>query len=154
MEQAPKLNRKELADKLKDIRNSDPENPKAGREKAQGYLEAKQETPDDTSKIRARTLDELKIQSGLNGEVFDELARTIKFVALETSPARFMSGGDIGFDFSFSVDGREVKGTRRSSGTDWMSIEGEPIDNDTFRMLDSKYTKVVDHLLLISKKKA
>lgn len=36
--------RDELADKLKEIRNSDPENPQVAKAKAVGYLEAKKET--------------------------------------------------------------------------------------------------------------
>ena len=36
--------RDELAEKLKEIRNSDPKNPEAARTKAQGYLDAKKET--------------------------------------------------------------------------------------------------------------
>jgi hypothetical protein len=36
--------RDELADKLKEIRNSDAENPEIAKAKAQGYLDAKQET--------------------------------------------------------------------------------------------------------------
>jgi len=36
--------RDELADKLKEIRNSDPENPEVAKAKAIGYLDAKQET--------------------------------------------------------------------------------------------------------------
>ena len=40
--------RDELANKLKDIRNSDPENPEIAKAKAQGYLDAKRETEEYT----------------------------------------------------------------------------------------------------------
>ncbi len=42
----PNEYRNELADKLREIRNSDEENPEKARAKAEGYLEAKKETHD------------------------------------------------------------------------------------------------------------
>jgi len=44
MEKLPHQYRDELVNKLKEIRNSDPENPEVAKAKAQGYLQAKKET--------------------------------------------------------------------------------------------------------------
>jgi hypothetical protein len=48
--------RDELADKLKEIRNSDPENPEFAKAKAEGYLDAKKETR-EYEESRDRKLD-------------------------------------------------------------------------------------------------
>jgi len=47
--------RDELAEKLKEIRNSDEENPEVARAKAKGYLDAKKETPEYEEEKEAHT---------------------------------------------------------------------------------------------------
>ncbi len=58
--------RDELANKLKEIRNSEPENPESAKAKAQGYLDAKKETRD-----------------------YQEVEKSHKENILENSPAEF-----------------------------------------------------------------
>lgn len=101
--------RDELADKLKDIRNSDPENPEIAKAKAEGYLEAKKETEEyhiqkdkHQQKIeKQRTLDILKkefeiVDSALNklkqstdiGNIFTNIEFSLK-------PIKYGYGGEI-----------------------------------------------------------
>lgn len=83
--------RDELADKLKEIRNSDPENPEVAKAKAEGYLEAKKETR-EYEKSKELHSEDMKVLSFLEknnkererfiSEVKDELEKVKKDTSL------------------------------------------------------------------------
>jgi hypothetical protein len=140
--------RGELSDKLQEIRQSDPENPKEARAEARGYLKAKQETGEyqEAAKIHKKMVDKKRADSLIKTEKFDEiLEKKIKEVTIK----------DIFFildniDLSSSKDINKLsefcKLCKTAGGTAIQGIDSLKILNKTHKTKMRYLGKILDSL--------
>ena len=121
--------RNELADKLKEIRKSDPENPEFVKGKAQGYLDAKKETA-EYKKEKEKFLiykQELKEDQEVLEEFGEDAHKTIKKI-LELGKNE--SGDNIFTDYRIFVSREHVLGKLTRFIGASIEIDADIFNND------------------------
>lgn len=95
-------------------------------------------SPQDAALTEARRylIEEVKMQSGLDGEVFDGMVESIK----KDDPT--------GLHFSFQVRGHRIEASL-SENENWV-VDGVGVNSDQGKLLKDKYLKALDGILKIN----